>query len=52
MVKGTSVAQIKKGLVYLRLNKRTDADIIEKLSKVDNTQGYNKALIRTEMEEK
>ena len=30
----------------LKLNKKTDADIIEKLDSVDNKQGYIKQLIR------
>lgn len=32
--------------IYLKLNKKTDADILEKLDKTDNKQGYIKALIR------
>lgn len=32
--------------VKLKLNKKTDADIIEKLNSVDNKQGYIKRLIR------
>lgn len=32
--------------VKLKLNKNTDADIIEKLDSVDNKQGYIKRLIR------
>lgn len=32
--------------VRLKLNKKTDADIIAKLSKVDSKQGYIKRLIR------
>lgn len=35
--------------VTLRLNKRTEADILEWLGKVDNKQGYIKALIRADM---
>lgn len=30
----------------LKLNKKTDADVIEKLQSVDNKQGYIKRLIR------
>lgn len=30
----------------VKLNKKTDADIIAKLDSVDNKQGYIKALIR------
>lgn len=35
--------------VTLRLNKRTEADIIEWLDRADNKQGYIKALIRADM---
>ena len=35
--------------VTLRLNKRTEADIIEWLDKADNKQGYIKSLIRADM---
>lgn len=35
--------------VYLKLNLKTDADIIEKLSTVGNMQGYIKALIREDI---
>lgn len=34
--------------VYLKLNTRTDADILSKLSKVENVQGYIKQLIRAD----
>lgn len=34
--------------IYLKLNTRTDADIISKLSKVGNVQGYIKQLIRAD----
>lgn len=37
-----------KGL-YLKLNLKTDADIIEHLAKQENTQGYIKELIRKDM---
>lgn len=33
-------------VVTMKLNKKTDADIIEKLDSVDNKQGYIKRLIR------
>ena len=33
-------------IVALKLNRRTDADIIEKLDAVGNKQGYIKSLIR------
>lgn len=36
--------------VNLKLNNRTDADIIEKLGQVENIQGFIKAIIRNEME--
>lgn len=32
--------------IYLKLNIKTDADIIEKLDNVQNKQGYIKELIR------
>ena len=32
--------------IRLKLNRKTDADIIEKLNSVDNKQGYIKRLIR------
>ena len=35
--------------VYLKLNKGTDADILEKLASEPNVQGYIKALIRADM---
>lgn len=35
--------------VLLRLNKRTDADIIGRLQEVGNKQGYVKSLIRRDM---
>ena len=34
---------------YLKLNTSTDADIIDKLSKTNNIQGYIKALIRSDI---
>lgn len=40
----TNVKQVK-----LALNKKTDADIIEKLESVDNIQGYIKKLIREDI---
>ena len=36
--------------INLKLNNKTDADIIEKLGGVENVQGYIKAIIRNEME--
>lgn len=36
--------------VYLKLNRETDADIIEKLEKCDNIQGYIKKLIREDID--
>lgn len=35
--------------VYLKLNNKHDADIIERLSQVQNRQGYIKDLIRADM---
>lgn len=35
--------------VSLKLNKRTDADILERLGEVDSKQGYIKGLIRADM---
>jgi hypothetical protein len=35
--------------ITLRLNKRTEADIIEWLGRLGNKQGYIKALIRADM---
>lgn len=32
--------------IYLKLNKNTDADIIEHLKRIENVQGYIKKLIR------
>ena len=37
--------------VQLRLNKRTDADIIGRLLEVGNKQGYVKSLIRRDMQD-
>lgn len=36
--------------IILKLNKKTDADILEKLQGVDNRQGYIKELIRQDLE--
>ena len=36
--------------VGLKLNNKTDADILAKLATVDNMQGYIKACIRKELE--
>lgn len=35
--------------VKLKLNKKTDADILEKLESVDSKQGYIKELIRADL---
>lgn len=35
--------------IKIKLNLRTDADILQKLEEVDNIQGYVKALIRKDM---
>ena len=37
--------------INLKLNNKTDADIIEKLKGTENVQGYIKELIRNNMEE-
>lgn len=36
--------------INLKLNNKTDADIIEKLDSVENVQGFIKAIIRNDME--
>lgn len=36
--------------IVMKLNLKTDADILEKLDSVKNRQGYIKALIRADME--
>lgn len=36
-------------MVHLKLNKETDADIIEKLENSQNIQGYIKELIRADL---
>lgn len=36
--------------VLVRLNKRTNKDVIEHLAKVGNKQGYIKTLIRKDMQ--
>lgn len=38
--------------VSLKLNKRTDADILERLDEVNSKQGYIKALVREDMRKK
>lgn len=35
--------------VHLKLNLRTDKDVLEKLDSVPNKQGYIKALIRADL---
>ena len=35
--------------VKIKLNKKTDSDIIKRLSEVDNKQGYLKELIRLDI---
>ena len=37
--------------IVIRLNKRTDADVIAALESVPNKQGYIKALIRADVSE-
>lgn len=36
-------------VITMKLNKKQDADIIEKLNSVDNKQGYLKELIRADI---
>ena len=38
--------------VYIRLNKKTDADILQYLDSLDNKQGYIKDLIRADIAKK
>lgn len=35
--------------IYLKLNKRTDADILDRLDEMSNAQGYIKSLIRQDI---
>lgn len=35
--------------IHLKLNRKTDADILKQLDSVDNKQGYIKRLIREDM---
>lgn len=54
MTKSQSKASIKYDAentkrVYIKLNITTDADILEKLEKVGNKQGYIKELIRKDI---
>lgn len=44
-------AKTKAG-VYLKLNKNTDADILDRLDQVESKQGYIKELIRADIEKK
>lgn len=36
-------------MIHLKLNRKTDADIIERLESADSIQGYIKQLIRADM---
>ena len=36
----------------ININRNTDADILDHLEKLDNVQGYIKALIRSDLERK
>lgn len=36
-------------MIHLKLNRETDADIIQKLEQSDNIQGYIKELIRADI---
>ena len=49
-VKATTKYNAEKTiLIPIRLNKKTDADIIDKLKSVDNKAGYIKSLIRKDL---
>ena len=37
--------------IYLKLNNKSDADILQKLGEVENRQGYIKELIRKDMKQ-
>lgn len=54
----TTKAQLKATAKYqsantkayvIKLNRKTDADVIAKLEQVDNKQGYIKSLIRSDL---
>lgn len=56
--KKTSPAQLRAGAKYdrentkqvvMKLNRKTDADILEKLTEEPNVQGYIKGLIRKDL---
>lgn len=36
--------------IHLKLNRRTDGDVLEKLDSVQSKQGYIKSLIRADLE--
>jgi len=36
-------------MICLKLNKKTDADVIQKLNEVENRQGYIKELVRADI---
>lgn len=38
--------------VYIKLNNRTDKDILDKLGSVPNKQGYIKGLIRSDIKDR
>lgn len=38
--------------VFLKLNKKTDADILARLDEVESKQGYIKSLIRADIRDK
>ncbi len=57
----TSSSQLKASMkydkahtrsIFLKLNLKTDSDILERLEEVGNKQGYIKELIRRDMKEK
>ena len=35
--------------IFIKVNRETEADIVEKLESVDNVQGYVKGLIRSDI---
>ena len=46
----TKYDKVNTTQIRLKLNLKTDADILEKLASVGNKQGYIKALIRADIE--
>lgn len=50
LAKAQKKYQEKTRTFYIRLNKETDADIIEKLESVQNKTDYIRELVRKDME--